>query len=434
MSVRIDQGLQDGNRHRRLRPEETVKSDIDQLMDKRNLDAFIVMGDSAGNPIMQYLTGNVHLENALLVKSKGSDITLIHGSMERDNAARSGLNLVDRDHRYNTYNLVKKHEGDLLAAQCDYLLQVISDFKLEGRIGFYGQADMGATHVLLNALDDRLENSVVSGEFGDSIFAFARETKDETEMADLADLGRRTCEVVDEVKDFLQSHAVRDEALVQSDGSNLRIQEVRNFLQTRLQRQGLVEEHATIFAQGAESAVPHNAGSNDKILQLGQSIIFDIFPKGESGYFHDMTRTWCLGYAPDRIAEAWQHTKELFDEVMSNFKPGVPCRDLQEIACNHYERLNHKTLRTHPGTHEGYVHSLGHGIGLDVHEGPNLSLRAGNHTLLLPGHVITVEPGLYYPEPGFGVRIEDAVAIDAAGQLQFLTQYPYDLVVPMPRG
>ena len=411
-----------------------MKTDIDQLMTIRELDAFIVMGDSAGNPIMQYLAGKVHLENALLLKSKGNDITLIHGSMERDNAARTGFHLVDRDQRYNPYNLVKKHEGDALAARCDYLLQVIADFELQGRIGFYGQADMGATHVLLNTLEDRLENSVVCGEFGDSIFTVARETKDDDELADLAELGRRTCEVVDEVRSFLQTHVVRNEELWQEDGSPLTIGDVRNFLQTRLQRQGLEEDHNTIFAQGPESAVPHNAGSNDKILRIGQSIIFDIFPRGESGYFHDMTRTWCLGYAPDKVTEAWQQTKELFDKVMANFKVGVPCRDLQEIACEHYERLNHKTIRTHPGTHEGYVHSLGHGIGLDIHEDPNLSLRAGNKTLLQSGHVITVEPGLYYPDPGFGVRIEDAVALDSTGQLQYLTQYPYDLVVPMPKA
>ncbi len=410
-----------------------MKTDIDHLMKTRNLDAIIVMGNSSGNPIMQYLAGPVHLERALFLKARGRDMTLIHGSMERDNAARTGYHLVDRDQRYNPYSLMQKHEGNPLAAQCDYLMQVIADFNLQGCIGFYGQADMGATHILLNTLADRLEHVEVAGEFGESLFTVARATKDAAELADLADLGRRTCLVVDDVKGFLQIHAVHAETLVQADGAPLTIGDVRRFLQSRLQRQGLVEDHATIFAQGAEAAVPHNTGSNDRILKLGQPIIFDIFPKGESGYFHDMTRTWCLAYAPDAVAEAWDHTKVLFDKVMAHFQPGTPCRTLQEMACDHYESLQHRTLRSHPGTHEGYVHSLGHGIGLDIHEGPNLSLQTGNDTVLQPGHVITVEPGLYYPDPGYGVRIEDAVALDAAGQLQYLSQYPYDLVIPMPK-
>ncbi len=411
-----------------------MKADIDTLMKTRNLDAIIVMGDSSGNPIMQYMAGNVHLENALFLKARDCRTTLIHGSMERDNASRTGYNLVDRDQKYNPYSLVQKHEGNVLAARCDYLLQVISDFNLKGRIGFYGQADMGATHLLLNYLADRLEDSEICGEFDESLFTVARETKDAEELADLADLGRRTCLVVDEVKNFLQMHAVREDVLVKTDGAPLSIGDIRQFLRSRLLIRGLVEDHSTIFAQGAESAVPHNAGSNDTILRLGQPIIFDIFPRGESGYFHDMTRTWCLGYAPDHVVEAWEQTKTLFDLVMSKFHPGMPCRELQEIACDHYEKLNHKTLRSHPGTYEGYVHSLGHGIGLDVHEGPNLSLRAGNDTVLQPGHVITVEPGLYYPNPGYGVRIEDAVALDSAGELQYLTQYSYDLVVPMAKA
>ncbi len=354
--------------------------------------------------------------------------------MERDNAGRTGFNLVDRDQKYNPYSLVQKHEGNALAARCDYLLQVLSDFKLRGRIGFYGQADMGATHLLLNSLAVRLEDSEICGEFDESIFTVARETKDTDELAELAELGRSTCLVVDEVKNFLQMHAVQEDVLLKADGTPLTIGDIRQFLRSRLQIQGLVEDHSTIFAQGAESAVPHNAGSNSTILRLGEPIIFDIFPRGESGYFHDMTRTWCLGYAPDHVVEAWEQTKSLFDLVMSKFQPGMPCRELQEIACDHYENLNHKTLRSHPGTHEGYVHSLGHGIGLNVHEGPNLSLRAGNDTLLQPGHVITVEPGLYYPNPGYGVRIEDAVALDSMGELQYLTQYSYDLVIPMPKA
>ena len=85
-------------------------------------------------------------------------------------------------------------------------------------------------------------------------------------------------------------------------------------------------------------------------------------------------------------------------------------------------------------SHEGYVHSLGHGIGLDIHEEPRLSHVAGNDTLFQPGHAFSVEPGLYYAGRGFGVRMEDSVAFDEAGELVLLTEYPHDLVVPMPRA
>lgn len=88
-------------------------------------------------------------------------------------------------------------------------------------------------------------------------------------------------------------------------------------------------------------------------------------------------------------------------------------------------------MRTHPGGHEGYVHSLGHGLGLDIHEAPNLSVAAGNARTLQPGHVVSVEPGLYYPDRGFGVRVEDTVAFAEDGALVTLTHFPYDLVISM---
>ena len=103
------------------------------------------------------------------------------------------------------------------------------------------------------------------------------------------------------------------------------------------------------------------------------------------------------------------------------------------MVCEYYESKGHKTPLNTPGTLEGYVHSLGHGIGLDIHEEPRLSHIEGNETLLQPGHVVSVEPGLYYPDRGFGVRVEDSVAFSEAGELVNLSDYPYDLVVPMKK-
>lgn len=101
------------------------------------------------------------------------------------------------------------------------------------------------------------------------------------------------------------------------------------------------------------------------------------------------------------------------------------------MTCEFFEQHSHKTPLNHPGTQEGYVHGLGHGLGLDIHEEPRLSHAAGNDTLLQPGHVFSVEPGLYYQERGYGVRIEDTVALTETGESIKSTNYPYDLVLPM---
>lgn len=407
-----------------------MKSDLDRLMVERNLDALLVMGDARANTVMNYLTNGAHLENALVVKRRGGPMTLIHGAMERDNAATTGLALVNRDTTYNSYELLKKHDGDRLAARVDTLFQVIGDQQLHGRLGVYGMVDAGEAFGVLTRLQQLVDGELV-GEYGDTLFTLARQTKDNAEIADMAEAGRLTCQVVGETQEFIQRCQVRDEVVLRRDGQPLTIGDVKAFIRQRQLQHGLSEDHGCIFSQGRDAAVPHNAGDPAMPLRLGQSIIFDIFPMRASGYYHDMTRTWSLGYATDEVMQAWEQCKTIFDRVLADLAVGKPCRDFQIMTCEFFEKQGHKTPLNHPGTQEGYVHGLGHGLGLDIHEEPRLSHATGNNTLLQPGHVFSVEPGLYYQERGYGVRIEDTVALTETGELIHLTNFPYDLVVPM---
>ena len=101
--------------------------------------------------------------------------------------------------------------------------------------------------------------------------------------------------------------------------------------------------------------------------------------------------------------------------------------------CEEYEENGHPTPLHSPATVEGYVHSVGHGVGLNIHERPWSTLIAADDNLLRPGMVITIEPGLYYPEKGMGVRIEDTYWIRPDGKMEVLAEYPYDLVLKMKK-
>jgi Xaa-Pro aminopeptidase len=407
-----------------------MKSDLDRLMAERSLDAFLVLGDSHGNTIMNYLTGGANLERAIIFKRRGEPLTLLHGGMERDNAAATGLRLINRDQAYDMMAYLQQLDGDRLAAQVAFLADVMEGNGLAGRVGIYGMFDAGAAMAMLNQVQDRLSGSDLVGEFGDTLFSLARETKDNWEIAQMRAAGRLTGIVVSETQEFIQGHATRGDLVVKPDGEPLTVGEVQAFTHSRVFAHGMSQEHH-IFAQGRDAGVPHNHGTPGMPLRLGQSIVFDIFPKTASGYYHDMTRTWCLGYAPDEVAQAYADAKEIFDRAVAALAVGKPCRDFQAMTLDYFESKGHATMRTHPGGLDGYVHSLGHGLGLDIHEDPRLSIAAGNATLLQPGHVVSVEPGLYYPDRGFGVRVEDTVAFEEDGSLVTLTQYPYDLVIPM---
>ena len=116
---------------------------------------------------------------------------------------------------------------------------------------------------------------------------------------------------------------------------------------------------------------------------------------------------------------------------MGELKVNGYCPDFQDRTCELFEALGHKTIRQDYGLKEGYIHSLAHGLGLNVHERPWFGYNAGEKDILAPGSVVTIEPGLYYPEEGMGCRIEDPVWVKPDGKIEILVEYPHDLVLPM---
>jgi len=93
--------------------------------------------------------------------------------------------------------------------------------------------------------------------------------------------------------------------------------------------------------------------------------------------------------------------------------------------------MGHATVKSNPATETGYVHGLAHGVGLNIHEKPWSSRKDDPNNLLVPGSVFTIEPGLYYPDQGMGVRLEDTYYVTPEGQFERFVDYPMELVLPM---
>ena len=409
-----------------------MKRDLDRLMAERDLDGFLVMGEGHG-PVMKYLTSGGFFEGALLLKPRGEEVTLVHGMMERDTAAATGLRTVNREEHFNGYELLKEFEGDRLAANAAYIARAMEMMGLRGRVGVYGLQDAGATMALMRKVQEMIEDIEVVGEYGETLFSQAFVTKDDAELEILKRAGRLTCAVVGEVQAFIQEHAAgRDETVLKPGGAALTIGDVKEFMRGRLHAKGLAEDHGTIFSQGRDAGVPHNSGDPSMPLQLGRSIIFDIYPTTEEGYFHDMTRTWSLGYATDEVQAAYDQTREIFDRVMAELALGRPARAVPGYGLRLLRSARPQDRPQPPGDRRRLCpqprprHRPG-----NPRRAQRFSHAQGEDTVLQPGHVVTIEPGLYYPSRGFGVRVEDAVAFNEAGELIWLTAYPYDLIVPM---
>jgi Xaa-Pro aminopeptidase len=409
-----------------------MKQDLDRLMAARGLDAMLVRGKVLGNPPLVYLLNGAHLTQAVLVKRCGDSPTLIVGPMDRVTAAATGYEVVLTT-RYNYAAFLEEHAGDELAASVAYYRSILEDLGISGRLGCYGYMDQGYAYAFLSALNAATPDVEIVGEVQEDIIRKARATKDAEEVARIRDVGRRTARVVSQSVAFLQSHAVDgEERLVASSGQVLTVDDVHHEINRLIAAEGLEDPEGFIFATGADAGIPHSRGTPDAPMRLGETIVFDIFPREVGGgYFFDLTRTFCLGYAPEPAATLHREVLMCLRTLKAKIRAGEETRRYQQMACAYFRDLGHPTIDDDPATQEGYVHTLGHGVGLDIHEAPWFRDDASNSARLEPGHLFAFEPGLYYPERGMGCRVEDVLWVAEDGTVYTLTELPYALVVPM---
>ena len=407
-----------------------MKRDLDQLMSERGLDAIFVSGKTNGNPPVIYMTGGAKIINAFVLKKRGDEGVLLCFPIDREEAETSGYKVVTTN-QYDYEGIVKAIPDRLLAI-VELFKRFFADFNVNGKVGFYGFGDQGSTWILLNAIQNGIETIEVCGEYGISILDQARATKDEKETARIREVGRKTTTIMGEIVEFLQSHAVKDEILVQKDGAPLTVGRVHQEVIRRSTEQGLEIPEGLIFSIGRDAGVPHNHGNPTDEIRLGKSIIFDFAPREVGGgYYFDMTRTFCLGYAPDEVEKTYEDVREISNKLTTSYKAGNNVRMYQRMTYEFFESRGHPTIGSQPGTLSGFIHGLGHGIGLAVHEEPFFSDQPSNHNVIQPGNIFTCEPGLYYPDKGFGVRIEDVISINEQGDAVNFTDFPKELIVKM---
>ncbi|MCB9815365.1 aminopeptidase P family protein [Candidatus Nomurabacteria bacterium] len=180
-----------------------------------------------------------------------------------------------------------------------------------------------------------------------------------------------------------------------------------------------------IVAGGIKSFEPHERGSG--LLEKGAPIVIDIFPRSkETGYYADMSRTVCIGEPEERLKNMYNAVLQAQELAISMIKPKVICADIQTAVENLFAELGYITSgkgKEFPFA-EGFVHSVGHGVGINIHEAPTLS--RSSEDVLEEGDVITIEPGLYYKDIG-GIRLEDMLLVTATGARN-LTIFPKYLI------
>ncbi|MDR1590676.1 MAG: Xaa-Pro peptidase family protein [Puniceicoccales bacterium] len=174
----------------------------------------------------------------------------------------------------------------------------------------------------------------------------------------------------------------------------------------------------TIVACGRDAAFPHNRGEGP--LKANEFIVVDIFPRLiKSGYYGDMTRTFFKGQPSETQIRMYDAVKTVQSRAISQIHAGKNAKEIHENNMKTFTELGYSSSDS-----TGFFHGTGHGVGLELHENPSIGER-DHH--LQSGEVVTVEPGLYYPEIG-GVRIEDVVVVTENGA-ELLSNFSYEWVV-----
>ena len=391
-------------------------ADLDALLRARDIDTLLVPMHEVLHPAFRWITRGAKVTKGYAVKRAGEAPLHVTYPMERDEAAATGLatRLVhDFDH-----DRIFKSAPNPVAAYGEFFDRVLRDVGSGRSLAFAGNLPI---HLYLGVADElgRRGWNVVRST-GDDLVQLARKRKERWEVEAIASCGARTEQVVERVREVLRAAIVEDGHVLHR-GEVLTLGHLKQLVSGEIARLGMVEDHDTILSQGRDAAVPHSRGDAGAPVRPSVPIVLDIFPADrESGYFFDTTRTFCVGPIPQELAKVHAEVLEAFELAERAMVAGTAASSYQALVCDYFEARGYATTRSNPATLDGYVHSLGHGVGLEIHEKPFFGLSPANQDAIEIGDIVTIEPGLYFPDREIGVRIEDTFVVGADGRVQSL--------------
>jgi len=383
---------------------------LDDYLADEGLDGYAVYADS-DDSTQRYLSGFNAPDPFLTVYTPEGTAILTSG-LEYGRASKEArAETVERTSDYDYQALREEHDS------------TVARNKLHaGFLAAHGADAVAVPETFpVGSADGLREEGIALAVDTDGVVDDIRAVKTEAEIQHVREATVANETAMQACEELLDAAEVRNGVLYHED-EPLTSECVKTEIETTLLEHSCALDE-TIVACGVDAADPHDRGSGP--LEATQPIIVDIFPRDkENGYHSDMTRTFLKGEASETIAEWYELTAEAKRAAFDALEAGATGEEVHAAASEVYERAGYPTLREDPATETGFIHSTGHGTGLDVHEAPSLSPRGGE---LEAGQIVTVEPGLYDPEHG-GVRIEDIAVVTEDGYENF-TEYPEELVV-----
>jgi Xaa-Pro aminopeptidase len=239
-----------------------------------------------------------------------------------------------------------------------------------------------------------------------------RAIKTSEEISIIEDNIQKTIKAYNRIEKILQDSSIDGDKIIYQN-QVLTSEFIKIECDRVLLEEGMFNEMNIIISSGIQASMPHNTGSGQ--LLANAPIICDIFPRNRSnGYFADMTRTYVKGLATEEFKKMYDSVLAAQNKAFDLIASGVEAKSVYDAVCKSFIQDGFDVGEV------GFVHGVGHGLGLDIHELPYIN--ASYAGVLEEGNVVTVEPGLYYAAHG-GVRIEDVVVV-TENRCKNLTNYP----------
>ncbi|GGL54063.1 M24 family metallopeptidase [Halocalculus aciditolerans] len=369
-------------------------SALDAFLDEQGFDGYLLDADSTASD--QYYLSGFFANDPFVTLYTPEETALLVSGLEYSRAvAESRADVVRKHQDYEYAELVQEHGQEEAGARVRAAF--LDEFGVES-------VATNRRFPLATADGLRGRDVDVTADTEDTVTDI-RAVKTEDELDAIREAQRANQVAMARVDELITDATVEGGEL-HYEGGVLTSERVKREVDKTLLDEGCAAEE-TIVACGADAAVPHNSGSGP--LRANETIVVDVFPKNKDTHYNgDMTRTFVKGDPSAEAREFYELTQQAFDAAMDALEPGATGAEVHGAVCDVYENAGYPTLRSDPDTDTGYIHSTGHGIGLDVHEAPSVSHRSDEP--LQPGHVVTIEPGLYDPDVG-GVRLEDLVVV-----------------------
>jgi len=351
---------------------------------------FLMVSESVHNANMYYATN--FLSNDKFIYIKSDTETLIVSDMELGRAKKeSKIKNIIPISKFN----IKKYKDPFVIYS-----KIIIEF-------LNGIKNITVPYDFPIYLADCLRNEGLKVVPIKNPFISSRETKNISEISYIEKSQRASQKAVSIALEIIKNSYIKNGVLWYKD-SKLRTEDIVSKMEIWLTSNGY-EAPDIILGSGKASSDPHFKGEGE--IFADQPIVIDIVTRSKKErYFSDMTRTIVRGNPSQELKDMYDAVYESQISALNKVKQGVTCSEIHETVCDILEERGYKTVRNGAKT-EGFIHSTGHGIGLDIHESPSVS---DNEYVLKSGNVITIEPGLYYKNIG-GVRLEDMVLVTKNG-------------------